>query len=265
MPSIIDIDAEWLQQMMVFDHSSDTGKYWDRRSVTFQDGTRVSSYAGDLLSRMKLSPEDSVLDVACGTGIVSVPLSKMVRRVTALDISASMLERLRFAINEENIANITLVHNNWNHVSVGKDIMPHDIVLVSRSLPNILLSETLRRVNQAAQKACYITWRADRINPYEISLGEALGRTPKPFPDYRLIAAMLESMGIARKSIFLSLSARKNTPVPEESVKYMSRGKELNDDQFRKLLSMAEARLTFQDGYYEASNTQKWALISWEK
>ena len=264
MPSIVEIDAEWLQQMMVFDHSSDTGKYWDRRSVTFQDGTRVSSYAGDLLSRMKLSPEDSVLDVACGTGIVSVPLSKMVRRVTALDISASMLERLRFAINEENIANITLVHNNWNHVSVGKDIMPHDIVLVSRSLPNILLSETLRRVNQAAQKACYITWRADRINPYEISLGEALGKTPKPFPDYSLIAVMLGSMGIAATvDIFESRGAEKYSS-PEESVKYMARGKEITDVQFQRLLSVQ--RLAYlQDGYYEASNTQRWALISWEK
>ncbi len=54
-----------------------------------------------------VSPPDSVLDVACGPGIVSCFFAKYARHVTGLDVVPAMLERARKFQAEQNVANVT--------------------------------------------------------------------------------------------------------------------------------------------------------------
>lgn len=262
---ITDYDKMWSEQMKAFDHSSDTANYWDRRSRAFNSIWRTSTYAGDLMSRMELSAEYSVLDVACGTGVMAIPLSREVSRVTALDISPQMLKKLRQRITLAGITNISIINKDWNTVVVAKDIAEHDIVLVSRSLPDIRLSETLRRIDRAARSTCYITWRAERRDEYEKALSEAMDKQQRPYPDYRLISGVLESMGIAIKVEIFESHNKEKYPNLEEAVKNMARGAEISDRQFSKLWNIAKNRLTLVDGFYTAAYTMKWALISWNK
>ncbi|MGB7265173.1 MAG: methyltransferase domain-containing protein [Terracidiphilus sp.] len=52
-------------------------------------------------------PEDTVLDIACGPGIISCFFAKRVRQVTGLDVVPAMLERARRFQAEQQVANVT--------------------------------------------------------------------------------------------------------------------------------------------------------------
>jgi SAM-dependent methyltransferase len=264
-PTFSDYDAVWQEQMGAFDHASDTAGYWDRRARTYDSPWRNSTYTGELINRLELRPGYSVLDVACGTGVLAIPLAARVHRVTALDISPLMLEILQQRILKSGITNVTIINKDWNDVIIGEDIPGHDVVLVSRSMPYRRLSETLQKINNAAKSACYITWRAERTDDYEASVAKAIGKDYQSYPDYLTIVGMLGKLDIkADIEIFESYHEEKY-PSLKEAVLNMARGAKISDSQFVRLFSLANNRLNQKDGYYYATNKLKWALISWHK
>ena len=65
----------------------------------------------DLLAAMAdcaaVSPDDTVLDVACGPGIVSCFFAKRARHLTGLDMVPAMLERARSFQAQQDVPNVT--------------------------------------------------------------------------------------------------------------------------------------------------------------
>ncbi len=55
----------------------------------------VALGAEEFASRLPISPEARVLDVACGTGNVALPLARRGARVTGVDIASNLLEQAR--------------------------------------------------------------------------------------------------------------------------------------------------------------------------
>jgi ubiquinone/menaquinone biosynthesis C-methylase UbiE len=52
-------------------------------------------------------PDDTVLDVACGPGLVVCAFAKVVRHATGIDITPAMLDRARVRAAEQGVSNIT--------------------------------------------------------------------------------------------------------------------------------------------------------------
>jgi SAM-dependent methyltransferase len=52
-------------------------------------------------------PEDTVLDVACGPGLVVCAFARVVRHATGIDLTPAMLERARQLQTEEGLTNVT--------------------------------------------------------------------------------------------------------------------------------------------------------------
>ena len=61
-----------------------------------------------LLARLPLSPADQVLDFGAGTGLLATQIAPKVAHVTALDMSAAMLQ----VLDEKGVANITTHHGD---------------------------------------------------------------------------------------------------------------------------------------------------------
>ena len=59
-----------------------------------------------------LGAESRVVDVAAGPGTLTLRLAPRVKQVTALDFSASMLERLRRGATEQQLENITILEGD---------------------------------------------------------------------------------------------------------------------------------------------------------
>src|SRR5690606_9973728 len=72
---------------------------WDRAETYEEDWRAAIAPAHDrLLARAALAPGERVLDVACGTGLLSLRAAALVRpggSVTAVDLSDRMVERTR--------------------------------------------------------------------------------------------------------------------------------------------------------------------------
>jgi ubiquinone/menaquinone biosynthesis C-methylase UbiE len=52
-------------------------------------------------------PEDTVLDVACGPGILACAFARVVRHVTGIDLTPAMLDRARALADEQRLTNVT--------------------------------------------------------------------------------------------------------------------------------------------------------------
>ena len=59
--------------------------------------------AADFVHRLKLAPGSKVLDVACGTGNLSIPAAKTGATVTGVDIAANLIEQARARARTERV------------------------------------------------------------------------------------------------------------------------------------------------------------------
>lgn len=261
----IGYEQAWADQIKDFDRGEAAASYWNRRCHTFENVWRTSTYAGDLLDRMMLGPECSVLDVACGSGTVAIPMAKNVGRVTALDISEATLHKLRRKIRASGLRNISIVKRDWNEVVPCFDIARHDVALLSRSVMiNKRLSETLRKLNLLATSTCYITWRAERgLDEYDTAVANALGKRYSLYPDYRVIYGLLRQMGIDPDIDIFVTTDNERYPSLETAVHYMAKGSIIDDRQRTGLLNVARDKLKLADGFYSITRKTKWAVVGW--
>lgn len=67
-----------------------------------------------------VSPSDRVLEIGAGTGIFTLALARRCREVTAIDISASMLEILKRKAAAEGLANVRTIAGNAESADLGR-------------------------------------------------------------------------------------------------------------------------------------------------
>jgi ubiquinone/menaquinone biosynthesis C-methylase UbiE len=62
-----------------------------------------------LIDLAGIGPEDTVLDVACGPGLVACPLAEVARHVTGLDLTPAMIEQARARQRDKGLTNLTWI------------------------------------------------------------------------------------------------------------------------------------------------------------
>lgn len=60
----------------------------------------------EALAHVELRPGTRFLDVACGSGALTLPAARLGARVTAVDLSPAMIDRLRSRVRREGLANV---------------------------------------------------------------------------------------------------------------------------------------------------------------
>jgi 2-polyprenyl-3-methyl-5-hydroxy-6-metoxy-1,4-benzoquinol methylase len=85
-------------------HFDAAARDWDQRPMSQQ----LAAVPPLLLARLPLSPTDQVLDFGAGTGLLATQIAPKVAQVTALDMSAVMLQ----VLNDKGVANITTHHGD---------------------------------------------------------------------------------------------------------------------------------------------------------
>ena len=78
-------------------HFDTAARDWDQRPMSQQ----LAAVPERLLAQLPLQASDHVLDFGAGTGLLSVPIAPKVAQVTALDMSAAMLQ----VLDEKGLAN----------------------------------------------------------------------------------------------------------------------------------------------------------------
>jgi len=88
----------------LFDQMAAMGDYYSSARPVYVDPQVIVE---DICSKIPLKIEDSLLDVGCGTGVVTLPLSRRCREIHAVDPGEKVLEKARARCQEERIRNVT--------------------------------------------------------------------------------------------------------------------------------------------------------------
>ena len=169
-------------------------KYFERHVTGHKE--RVS----EMLALFNCKPTDTVLDIGAGTGKYAVPLAKQVTAVTAIEPSPTMLNRLEEKKAEARVSNLTILPLHWEHVVLGQQIQPHDVVIASHSLTMYDLKEALLKIHRAAKREVWLfLFAGDKMETWTRDLLIKAGAHPdkqKQRLDYLAVYGVLHSIGI---------------------------------------------------------------------
>lgn len=110
-------------------------KFWDRQAKDFTDQeqhTRLDENKDFITTLKYLSPQATVLDYGCATGIIANAIADKVKAVRAIDISSKMIEIAKTKARERNIGNV-----NYMPATIYDERLPagsFDVVLAFRIL-----------------------------------------------------------------------------------------------------------------------------------
>lgn len=107
-----------------------------------------------------------ILDIACGTGIYTLPLAREAAMVTGLDDSEAMIDRMKNVMQAEGIQNVRPVRASWKDVDIAAQGFEKafDIVWVSMT-PAVKTAEDFDLIEKCAVKWCvFIGWGRKRKN-----------------------------------------------------------------------------------------------------
>ena len=143
-PNEVKWDEFWASEL---EAKKDRGKDWDKAAAGFKKRAKKDDYHELLFSKLILDENDSVLDLGCGEGSITLPLARKVRKVTGVDSSVKMLELLNERADDEGIDNVETILKPLEDITYD-EVGPHDVVLASRSLNGIIpIKETLAEIS----------------------------------------------------------------------------------------------------------------------
>lgn len=87
-------------------HQEEIVDQFSRQAIPFARVPGHLDAVGQLLEMSQAAPEDTVLDVACGPGIVACEFARTCRQVTGIDITPAMIEQARQRQKEQGLANL---------------------------------------------------------------------------------------------------------------------------------------------------------------
>ncbi len=249
-------------------------EFWHKRAADFADkvhrpeSRRANEAFLDLFS---WDPGESVLDVGAGPGGFAIPLSRRVKRVTAIDSSAAMLTQLEKQAKREDCGPIPTMTWRWLDLPAPE---PHDTVLCLNALGVVAL---------AADGSCHLEVALDKLRAAAKRRGMILiPHADSPADEPMRAALALPAIGLERRRVsllYLAMVDRGFLPDVrilrrpftwtfidvEEAVQTMARRLGLSDpDQQQCLRAHLEGRLERVDGRLLLRQEIAQALFTWQ-
>lgn len=244
-------------------------KDWDKAAINFHKRTRKDDYLELLFSKLILDKNDTLLDLGCGEGSITIPLAGKVKKITGVDSSPKMLELLNQRAKKEKITNIQTIQKPLENITYD-EIGSHDIVLASRSINGIIpIKRTLKTINEIANKYVFITLFGPENWKLEREFNEYINHENKEFPGHNYIFNILFNMGIYANVERLNIQTYREYDSIDED---MDNGKfrldllnENEKDKLKKYLSKKLIKDPKTKKLYNKQDKADWILIWWKK
>jgi SAM-dependent methyltransferase len=200
------LGTDWRQAWIRRDQrraKPDDAAYWNGRAPGFAAHQRAggsSDYTRTFLSYLDLPPAQSVLDMGCGAGNLTLPLAAAGHPVIAADFSAGMLQALREQAEEEYPAalpNIKTAQVAWADDWSQAGIAPHsvDVALASRSTMVHDLGAAIDKLALTARRRVAMTFATEYGPRSYHQWGAPRGGAPF-IPDFVYALNILLEMGV---------------------------------------------------------------------
>ncbi|MEA5114104.1 MAG: methyltransferase domain-containing protein [Geobacteraceae bacterium] len=244
-----------------------TPEFWDQRASSFAEHDKGSGYADAFMKIIAMEPDWNVLDVGSATGTLAIPLAKKAKSITALDFSGKMLELLRKRCDDSGVDNIRTVHGRWEDDWQSLGIIPHDVVIASRSMPLGSARTAIAKLNEYARRRVYAVVAAGN-GPRDSRVYEAIGRDFNPPSHYGEINLMLTQLGLCASNAFISYEDTSSYENHEEAFESLNRSiPDISTQEEEKLKSFLRQNLVLKDGRWKLFPVReiRWAVIWWDK
>lgn len=178
-----DWNDEW-KQLQQARRRFDDASYWDKRAATFTTKDAPNPYVERFLELAGIREGETVFDMGCGTGALSVPLGKRGIKVVAADFSQGMLDQMRATLDAEGVRTVFPKRMSWSDDWPAHGVRPGmvDVALASRSVATADLRDALLRLTDVARRRVCVTLatgsspRTDERILNAIGLSSVLGR-----------------------------------------------------------------------------------------
>lgn len=234
---------------------------WDARAADMTRKADGSRYAGEFIRRMDLTGVQTLLDVGCGPGTISLPLAERLQRVVGLDFSRRMLDGLLDNASRLGCGNVEALHLSWDDDWAAVPVC--DVVVASRSTTVADMEAALVKLNEKARRRVYLTSLVGGrfLDP---AVTDAVGREVPAFPDYIYVINILYRMGIQPRLDYIGQDGRAAAASNfDEFARHVDWALgDLNEDERARLRAWYERS---SPGASFATAPVRWAFISWEK
>ncbi|WP_407392404.1 class I SAM-dependent methyltransferase [Methanobrevibacter sp.] len=263
-PNDVDWASFWAERL-----TGKKNKDWDKAAPGFYKRTRKDDYNSTLFDMLILDENDTVLDVGCGEGSITVPLAKKVKKVIGVDSSAKMLEYLEKRAKENNVDNIETILKPIEEIQY-EEIGDVDVVVCSRSLNAIIpIEDVLLELNKIANKYVFITIFGPENKKIEKDFDKELGIQTEDFPDYNYFFNILFNLGIYPNVQRFDLNNYREYDSIDEAVDNGKFRLDLYSDEEKELLrKYLERILTYDEEtgkYYNVKDKADWIMVWWKK
>lgn len=172
--------------------------FWNERAKTFNQKDTPSSYTEQFLKLAGIRSNESVFDMGCGTGNLSLPLGREGHDVLACDFSSVMLERLSQALEVQEIRTVHPLRLSWDDDWAACGVAPNrcDIGLASRSIITHNLLGALRKLTATAKRRCCVTMATGCSPRVDDRMLQEIGLPAYPSYDDVFAIAMLQADGL---------------------------------------------------------------------
>lgn len=257
----IDFNELYIKQKELTSFKAKGKEAWDEKAPSMNKRVHKSIYNEQFLEKLDLEGINSLLDVGCGVGNLSLRLADKLDEVYCLDYSSKMLEILNQNAKEQNISNIKTINKSW--YDSWDDVPNTDLVIASRSMEVKDMKEALTKLNNKANKKVIISYKKGGSFVSDEIL-DVMQRKIIKKPDYIYVLNILYQMGINASVNFIQSEGRNTIYTSKEkfiqSISWSIDG--LSEDEIKRL-----------EDYYDTLDLEKkqkeefvqWALVSWEK
>jgi FkbM family methyltransferase len=256
-----------LSNQDVWNHRADSFSQRINGVVKGKDNLDKDDYISQMLERIEVQPDWSVLDIGCGPGTMTIPLARKARSVTALDISSEMLKHLKANAEETGLNNIHYINASWQEANANRQVAKHDVVVASRSLMSGNMKEDLAQIIAATEHAAYLTLPVIHL-PFDWEVYKLIGRAGKKHPPYIYALNMLFQMGIQANVEILRSRVKSRFSSIEQTIDNLQwRTEPFSPEERAKLTAFLEKKFGERKDsqVFTHEGYSKWALIWWRK
>lgn len=243
-------------------------KDWNKVAPKFGTYAICGGYHKEFLSKVIINKEDTVLDLGCGNGIITIPIAKEVKSVTAIDLSDKMLEILDKKAKEENINNIKTMKADLSKISV-KEVGNHDIVIASRSITRVKnIQELIYNLNEIANKYVFISIYGINNWKIEKEFYESIDKDYQEFPTHRYLFNSLLDIGISPNVENLNINHHREYENLDDFFKRRNWNlDELTEDEIKQAKDYLNNILKVNPknrNLYNETDIMDWVLVWWK-
>jgi SAM-dependent methyltransferase len=215
------------------------------------------------LIRLPLLPDYTVLDVGAGTGRITIPMAKCVKRVTALEPSEKMLSILKATAEKEGVSNIQCINKPLEGFDAGAGVVSFDAVVASFSLFMVDMENALLKMDNLARNSVYLFLSASEWMDKNLQKLACDGEIPV-CSDYIYVYNILNDLGIqANVEIWDVLSSESFSSLEDAAEKYASSYR-IPSEKMGELKHYLR-NLAVDNGKLVSNSKKKVAMIWWTK